>query len=725
MVNSLISDSQLDLRPLPPPPECSEEEGQWFSPNDGMTTWDLQSSGPLPEGDEDLPMPAEPWDRRVRSERASAGRSRREKDPETPAELWIKGGVLMCACPDCHAPMTVRLWLLVADCWQCGTSIELSERQQRAAHRLLEGQRSSSPSPADARTPTGAASGASRAEAAAPPTGSTSEAAREAQAALIPPVASPPVRPSRSVPSPPVKGSPEPLPEVPSEAPSSSSPANSPAPPPEAVRRRRLTAAETLARRRLEAYAPSHWVGDVWDETPAWLVSLVFHLILLILLALLTIPHDDSGNYIVLNAQVSHELRREGQREIPDPADEVRFDLPIPEHLDREDPQTREALVRADQEARELRLVEDADPLPDLAEIKQQIGSPEGARTSLAARDPRVRVELLRREGGTTLTEAAVARGLRWLAQQQQPDGRWRLDGAARSDSAATSLALLPFLGAGQTHLTGRYRAEVAQGLRWMVQNQASDGDLRVGSAGNTGMYAHGQGAIVLCEAFLMTGDEALREPAQLATDFIVAAQYADGGWRYKPNQEAASHERRGDTSVIGWQLMALHSARAAGLHVPDETLELAAHFLDSVQSYDGARYAYQPPNRPTHVMTAEALLCRIYLGWNHSHPGLMQGVQWLSDEFPPRADQPNVYYWYYAAQTLRHVGGEPWEQWNRQLREILVETQERTGRHAGSWAPRGDHSGAGGRIYMTSLAVCTLEIYYRHLPIFRQIQLD
>ncbi len=725
MVNSLISDSQLDLRPLPLPPEFSEEEGRWYSLSDGVTTWDWPSRGPLPEADH-LPTPAERRERPVRCENTLTGRSSPDAGLQHASEVWIEGGVLMCACPDCHAPMTVRLWLLVADCWQCGTSIELSERQQRAAHRLLAGQRSSSPSPADSTPSEGLAPVSSRGESAAPPTRSGPEAVRESQPARSkPPVASLGARPSRNVPPPPAKSSPVPLPELSSEALSSTPAASSPAPPPEAVRKRRVTAAETLARRRLEAYAPSHWVGDIWDETPAWLVSLVFHLILLILLALLTIPHDDSGNYIVLNAQVSHALRREGQREIRDPADEIRFDLPIPEHLDREDRQTREALVRADQEARELRLIEDSERLPDLAEVKQQIGSPEGARTSLAARDPRVRVELLRREGGTTLTEAAVARGLRWLAQQQQPDGRWRLDGAARSDSAATSLALLPFLGAGQTHLTGRYRAEVAQGLRWMVQNQTSDGDLRFGSAGNTGMYAHGQGAIVLCEAFLMTGDEALREPAQLATDFIVAAQYADGGWRYKPNHEAASHERRGDTSVIGWQLMALHSARAAGLYVPDETLELAAHFLDSVQSYDGARYAYQPQNRPTHVMTAEALLCRIYLGWNHSHPGLMQGVQWLSDEFPPRADQPNVYYWYYAAQTLRHVGGEPWEQWNRQLREILVETQERTGRHAGSWPPRGDHSAAGGRIYMTSLAVCTLEIYYRHLPIFRQIQLD
>jgi hypothetical protein len=257
------------------------------------------------------------------------------------------------------------------------------------------------------------------------------------------------------------------------------------------------------------------------------------------------------------------------------------------------------------------------------------------------------------------------------------------------------------------------------------VQNQGSDGDLRAGSAGNTGMYAHGQGAIVLCEAFLMTGDEALREPAQKATDFIVAAQYADGGWRYKPNHEARGGERRGDTSVIGWQLMALHSARAAGLNVPQETLELAAHFLDSVQSHEGSRYAYQTSNAPTHVMTAEALLCRIYLGWTKSDPGLMQGVRWLSENHLPSSRAPNIYYWYYAAQTLRHVGGERWEQWNLELRDILVDSQEKSGHHAGSWQPRGDHASAGGRLYMTALAVCTLEIYYRHLPIFRQIKLD
>ena len=117
----------------------------------------------------------------------------------------------------------------------------------------------------------------------------------------------------------------------------------------------------------------------------------------------------------------------------------------------------------------------------------------EGVNLILCARDEdrlNEAIEMVKKEGGTTLTEAAVARALRWLAQVQQPNGSWRLDGGIRSDSAGTSLALLPFLGAGQTHLQGRYKDTVSKGLRWLVQHQQEDGDLRARSGGNSGMYA-------------------------------------------------------------------------------------------------------------------------------------------------------------------------------------------------------------------------------------------
>ena len=214
------------------------------------------------------------------------------------------------------------------------------------------------------------------------------------------------------------------------------------------------------------------------------------------------------------------------------------------------------------------------------------------------------------------------------------------------------------------------------------------------------------------------TGDEELRDPAQRAVDFIVAAQHPAGGWRYQPKQP-------GDTSVVGWQVMALQSARAAGLDVPDATLELTGQYLDSVSSRDGALYAYQPSNGPTEVMTAEALLCRMYLGWTLDEPGLREGIAYLATRHLPDPRQTNIYYWYYGTQALHHHGGPEWEAWNARMRDILIATQEDRGHQAGSWDPEGPHASAGGRVYMTALAVCSLEVYYRHLPIFRQLSLE
>jgi hypothetical protein len=230
-------------------------------------------------------------------------------------------------------------------------------------------------------------------------------------------------------------------------------------------------------------------------------------------------------------------------------------------------------------------------------------------------------------------------------------------------------------------------------------------------------MYAHGQATIVLCEAYALTRDESLRLPAQKAIDFIVHAQHPGGGWRYQPGED-------GDTSVVGWQIMALQSARAGGLVVPEETIELAGHYLDTVANHEGSRYAYRPRQNPTHVMTAEALLCRMYMGWTMENPALDMGLDYLMERHLPRASEFNIYYWYYATQAMHHAGGRNWSEWNKQIRDILVQTQRTSGHMAGSWDPNGPHAAVGGRIYVTALAVCTLEVYYRHAPIFRQIDL-
>jgi hypothetical protein len=236
--------------------------------------------------------------------------------------------------------------------------------------------------------------------------------------------------------------------------------------------------------------------------------------------------------------------------------------------------------------------------------------------------------------------------------------------------------------------------------------------------SGRGSMYSHGLASIALCEAYAMTQDSRLRPAAQRALEFIALAQDpAGGGWRYVPRQP-------GDTSVVGWQLMALFSGRMGELEVSPAVEQRASRFLDSVAAdATGGSYVYMAGWDPSPVMTAEALLCRMYLGWPREHPGIVRGVRWLLEKHPPDAHRREIYYWYYATQVMHHVGGETWRRWNAKMRELLVGAQLKRGHSAGSWDPPGIaedfHSAAGGRLMMTSLAMLTLEAYYRHLPIY------
>jgi hypothetical protein len=213
-----------------------------------------------------------------------------------------------------------------------------------------------------------------------------------------------------------------------------------------------------------------------------------------------------------------------------------------------------------------------------------------------------------------------------------------------------------------------------------------------------------------------MTHDRGLMQPAQLSLNHIVWAQDPiGGGWRYAPRTP-------GDTSVVGWQLMALKSGHMAYLQVPPNTIQGAIKFLDAVQADSGSKYGYTGPGGGQ-ATTAIGLLSRMYLGWKKDHPALQRGAEFLAATGPSKG---NMYYNYYATQVLRHYGGEGgagsemWDKWNKEMRDWLVESQDQNGHQRGSWNMKGDHgSERGGRIYCTSMATMILEVYYRHMPIY------
>jgi len=359
------------------------------------------------------------------------------------------------------------------------------------------------------------------------------------------------------------------------------------------------------------------------------------------------------------------------------------------------------------------------DDLTDVVEIpfvKGQFGgrSEAGRRAAVA------------KFGGNAESEKAVTQGLAWLQKIQRSDGSWsfaEVGGAGQpgnlttTDMGATSLALLCFLGAGNTHETaGPYRETVLSGLAFLVKNAergASGADLRGRFQGNSGMYVQGIATICVCEASaLAPKDKELRRLASDAVKFIERAQHrVDGGWRYNPGDP-------GDTSVVGWQLMALQSAKSGRIKVQNNTIRDAKEFLDLVAVNGGSQYSYMPGSGPTDSMTAVGLLCRMYNGWRREKPELKAGVEYLAAKGLRRGD---IYYNYYATQVIHHWGGDLWKKWNLQMRDELVSTQITEGPGAGSWDVTDPHGSGGGRIYQTALSILTLEVYYRHLPIYRR----
>ncbi len=352
---------------------------------------------------------------------------------------------------------------------------------------------------------------------------------------------------------------------------------------------------------------------------------------------------------------------------------------------------------------------------------------------SLSMRTTDARREAAKTLGGSEDSEEAVERGLQWLTRNQYPDGHWSIDdfpgetseslgeGSFVSNSAATGLSLLAFLGAGYTHQSGKHQEVVDRGMKWLVEHQKPDGDLFADETKYVWFYSHGIASIALCEAYGLTKDPALRAPAQKALDFIVESQHKEfGGWRYRPQFES-------DTSVSGWQLMALKSGEMAGLKVPKEAYTGVSRWLDSVESKSAAgQFSYHPREEVSPAMTAEGLLMRQYLGAKREDAQLIAGANYLRTRLPDFG-QRDAYYWYYATQVMFHMQGDHWNEWNNGLRDLLVTTQSKEGSVSGSWDPSRPSpdkwANGGGRHYLTCLNLLMLEVYYRHLPLYLELE--
>ncbi len=455
---------------------------------------------------------------------------------------------------------------------------------------------------------------------------------------------------------------------------------------------------------------------DTVKALPPWLISTVTHLVLVIILALILIPMERSQK-AMLDAEWSP---FEGQQ-LEDDTSHVEVENPMPQE---------------EQSPQEMEVVPDPVAAPPVLPITP-ISTIEAAVTPtdspigslLMGRTEGMKAALIGKYGGSPDSERAVQMALAWLAKQQSKNnGSWRLDGpysdgiGEANPSAATALALLAYQGNGHTHRKGKWKDVVAKGWDFLLFQQQDDGNFYADSFAQHQFYTHGLGTIAVCELYGMTRDPKFKEPAEKAIAFALKTQdLQKGGWRYRRGADGRSDDT--DLSVTGWLVMGLQSARMAGLSVPQDSLRLIERYLDQNSAGSPHQYGYTINASPTPAMTAEGLLCRQYLGWPQNEPSLLMGADYLLSSHMPRWQGRDVYYWYYATQMMHHIEGERWTKWNNAMRDMVVANQVKSGPEMGSWDPNPNNSHQGGRLFETCLLVYILEVYYRHMPLYRSIK--
>ncbi len=315
---------------------------------------------------------------------------------------------------------------------------------------------------------------------------------------------------------------------------------------------------------------------------------------------------------------------------------------------------------------------------------------------------------------GRELTPAiddATAHGLRYLATQQSPDGSFG-GGRFGPNVAVTSLACLAFMADGHLPGRGEYGDIVLKGLEFILDNTAENG-LIAAEPANGPMYGHGFATLFLGEVYGAVGsdpvlDDRVYEALDRAVRLIERTQNQEGGWRYNPVPFDA------DVSVTICQIMALRSARNAGLEVDKQVIDAAIKYVRECQNPDGG-FRYQRDGGQSGWPRSAAGLASLYYAGIYEDRAIDRGLQYLSMTAVPGREASRSHVWYghyYAVQAMFLSGGKNWSQWWPLIAGQLLEIQEPNGR----WEDR-----SVGPAYGTAMALLIIQMPKRYLPIFQR----
>jgi len=327
---------------------------------------------------------------------------------------------------------------------------------------------------------------------------------------------------------------------------------------------------------------------------------------------------------------------------------------------------------------------------------------------------------------GTPESEAAVNRGLAYLAARQQPDGHWS-SGGYRGDVAITGLCLMAFLASGHQPGRGKYGLVLNEAVDFLAGSVRMDGQfgspgLVASKPGEGGppMYGHGFATLALAEVYGMTHRKDLKPKIEAAVRLIEDTQnqnpgnsWTDGGWRYQPRQGEA------DISVTVVQVLALRGARNAGIKVNQSTIDRAIDYMKRCSNYDGG-FTYQIRSGGSGVARTGAGVLSLMMAGLRDTPECQNGLRYLKERplgvTNDWARLQHFYYGiYYVTQAMYQAGGEYWKAWYPTIRDRLVRNQGSDG----EWAANG-YSEAGPE-YATAMSVLVLQVPAGLLPIYQK----
>lgn len=312
----------------------------------------------------------------------------------------------------------------------------------------------------------------------------------------------------------------------------------------------------------------------------------------------------------------------------------------------------------------------------------------------------------------TVEADAAIERGLDWLAQRQQDDGSFGAITRYRQNPGVAGLCGMAFLASGSTPGRGPYGETISRTIDYVISCARPSGYIVEANSDyyHGPMYGHGFATLFLAEVYGMTLRKDVRDILKRAVQLIIDSQNDQGGWRYTPE----SHEA--DISVTVCEVMALRAARNAGLSVPKTTIDGSVEYIERSQNGDGGfRYRLLEQAESKFARSAAALVA-LYNSGIHEGPVLDEGLDYMMQFVPgtPGSRHHDYYFYgqYYAVQAAWHAGGDYWRVWYPAARDEIVSQQYNEGSWSDPWI---------GSEYATAMALIVLQIPNNYLPIFER----